>query len=158
MEEFEKQKEPQEVNLTVEQEFRLEKDIQANLIKAENVEEVKEQMEKLVSLERNSKNGRAIAKTEDCMGVLNLGCVGANIGNEIASSLAKDLYPELYRNIALKREKIEVKDLVKMATSLRLLYIGNKRYDGVDSINKEMIENAFIKLIQLLPPEDGERE
>ncbi len=165
MENFENNNDHKKVNLSPEEEFKLEKDIKVNLIEAESALKAREEMEKLVSLERNSKNGRAISKIQDCMDILNLNCSGANIGNEIASSLAIDLYPELYRNIALKRENVEFKDLKKMAISLELLGIDlkegkireEKPYDGIDHMNKEMIKDAFIKFVQLLPDDNGER-
>lgn len=150
--------EEREVNLTPEEEFRIEKDIQVNLIKSGDIEDTKDEMGKLVKLERNSKNGRAVYKIQDCMDILNLNCMGANIGNEIATSLATDLYPELYRNIALKREEVEFESLKKMALSLELLGIDlkegklkeNKPYDGIDPLNKVMMRDAFIKLVKIL--------
>jgi hypothetical protein len=51
-----------------------------------------------------------------------------------------------------------------MAISLNFLGIDldniqttdKKPYDGIDHINKEMLQSAFIKLIRLLPNERGE--
>jgi hypothetical protein len=121
MTEFGGKIERKELDLSNEQEEVIEKEIQANLLEAESVDFVRKQMENLIELGKNSKNGRAKNKIQDCMDILNLNCAGGNIGNEIASSVAQDLYPELYRNIALKRENITLEDLKKNGNKLKFL-------------------------------------
>lgn len=140
-------------------EFELEKQIQRNLINATSEEEVQEEIQKLVSLERNSTSGRAVNKIQDCMGVLNWGCTDSKVSNEIAYSIAQNLYPELYRNIALEKETVSLKDLKEMAFSLQILGIDiikgqvtqNIAPTDIEHSNKDMIKSAFIKLIRLLP-------
>lgn len=134
------------VSLSLEQEIKKEKEFASLLTFADGAHEANHIMEEYKVFVENSIHGRTPEMIVTCLDSVDYNCSGANIDNTIVIAAVQDLFPILYKNIALEKEEITVEKLKKLATSV------DKKMNNehLHHISKIKLAKALFKLCALV--------